>query len=113
MTAQDRIMIMKMMYGAQSDENDFHFIGFNAELMVGYLQAAGFCAIERVKNFNMGFKNKFDKPFSDTSDMEFKGYFVSLNVVARVCPNSKPENPFDGFSIEHHSTPFQGDPMKI
>lgn len=113
MTGKDRVTIMKMIYGAQSDENDFHFIGFNAELMVGYLQRAGFCSIERVLNFNMGFKDKFDKPIFDTSDMQFKGHFVSLNMIARVCPDSKPEYPFDGFSIDHHSTPFPGDPMKI
>ena len=57
-------------------------------------------------NFNLG--------ISDTSSMEYGGYFVSLNIAAKVCPtdsnlsaaqlrgrvNNKPD---DGFSVDHHA----------
>lgn len=45
---------------------------------------------------------------TDSSDMYFKNYFISLNVVARVCINSKPNITYDGFDIQHHALPYQG-----
>ena len=52
-------------------------VGFDAEILGIFLAKAGFCKIERVGSFNM--------PFRDTSDLVYKGYFVSLNMAAKVC----------------------------
>jgi len=112
MTMEDRVMIMKMMYGAQSDEHDYHYVGFNAELLSMFLSEAGFCQIQHVKHLNIGFKDKFDHPFTDTSELVYKGYFVSLNMVAKVCTDSKPDIPYDGFSINHNAILFDEDEDK-
>lgn len=112
MTSEERIVIMKLIYGPQRDANDFHYIGFNGELLVEHLQMTGFCSIQRVQSFNIGFQDKLEHPIVDTSDIEFKGNFISLNMVARVCPESKPTYPTDGFTIDHHSVPYVGDPLR-
>ena len=52
-------------------------MGFDAEILSIFLSRAGFCKIERVGSFNM--------PFRDTSDLVFRGHFVSLNIAAKVC----------------------------
>jgi hypothetical protein len=111
MTAEDRVVIMKLIYGPQRDKNDFHYIGFDAELLAEQLHFSGFCFIQRVKSFNIDFIDKNDKPIFDTSDIEFKGYFISLNMVARACPDRKPnDRRDDDFIVEHHSIPYEGNP---
>eukprot|EP01034_Spumella_vulgaris_P022684 gene22684-28832_t len=70
-----RWMVTKMMYGAQFDEFDYHKVGFDLYTLTHFLEAAGFCRVERVGRFNLN--------FDDTSDMIFHGYFISLNVVAQ------------------------------
>lgn len=52
-------------------------MGFDAEILSIFLARAGFCKIGRVGSFNM--------PFRDTSDLVFRGHFVSLNIAAKVC----------------------------
>ena len=42
-----------------------------------WLSENGFCAIERVKEFHLGFE--------DVSVMEYKGQRISLNVIANKC----------------------------
>ena len=87
---------------------------------------AGFCEVERVGAFNM--------PFRDSSSLHFKGVFISLNVVARVCPPTTTPaaaaaaaaaaagspgggvgvrgkvlpagQEYDGFRIDHHADPY-------
>ena len=58
-------------------------VGFNFNIMSHFLIAAGFCRIERVQSFNIF-------PTTDTSELVYKGHFVSLNVVAKVCPDNTP-----------------------
>lgn len=77
-------------------------MGFNFPLLRYFLKGAGFCEVERVASFNL---------FHDTSELVYKGYTVSLNVAAKVCPtpnvpgqvNLKPD---DGFSVDHQATPY-------
>jgi hypothetical protein len=46
--------------------------------------------------------------FTDSSDITYRGYVLSLNVVARVCPSSKPEIPYDKFDIKDNAFPYEG-----
>lgn len=77
-------------------------MGFNFDLLKYFLLTAGFCDVERVGSFNL---------FQDTSELVYKGYTVSLNVAAKVCPkesvpgqvNLKPD---DGFSVDHQASPY-------
>jgi len=72
--ADARFLVMRMMYGGQIDDADFHFVGFNEELMRSYLTRAGFTAIERVADLGL---------FADASRLVVAGRPISLNVVAR------------------------------
>jgi len=56
-------------------------VGFNFGILSHFLEAAGFCQIERVQSFQL---------FQDTSELVYKGYFVSLNVAAKVCADGTP-----------------------
>ena len=76
MTISQRFHIMRMIYGAQSDEFDFHYGGFDEDILTWYLKQAGFCRIQRVKDFGL---------FQDTSSLVYAGYSISLNIVARAC----------------------------
>ena len=74
--ANARFFTMKMIYGAQSDEFDFHHIGFDDVTLPALLAAHKFCNLERVANFNI---------FHDLSTSNYHGRDISLNVVARKC----------------------------
>ena len=50
---------MRMMFGGQIDEYDYHYFGWNYEFLHDYLTEAGFKKIEKVKSFSL---------FNDTSD---------------------------------------------
>ena len=50
---------MRMMFGGQVDDFDFHYFGWNFQFMNEFLLKAGFKKIERVKSFSL---------FNDTSD---------------------------------------------
>ena len=65
--------IMRMMFGGQVDEFDFHYFGWNFEFMRDFLTKAGFKRIEKVKSFSL---------FNDTSDYAPYGEPISLNVIA-------------------------------
>ena len=64
---------MRMMFGGQTDQNDFHFIGFNQQFLTSFLARAGFRNIERVTSFGL---------FDDTSDYKPYGSPISLNMRA-------------------------------
>ena len=129
MTPKDKWFLTNVAYGAQADEYDFHFvsttelkngiihtisqfllvqIGFFEALLAIFLKDAGFCDIERVGPLNIGFEYNGEH-FSDTSHVTYKGYILSLNMVAKVCPISKPDVPYDKFNIDHNAIPYLGD----
>lgn len=64
---------MKMMLGGQEDQYDFHYVGFNQQILYGFLQESGFSDAVRVETFGL---------FSDSSDDKPYGFPISLNVVA-------------------------------
>ena len=65
--------VMRMMFGGQIDEFDFHYFGWNYQFMKDFLTTAGFKKIEKVKSFSL---------FKDTSDYAPYGVPISLNVIA-------------------------------
>jgi predicted SAM-dependent methyltransferase len=69
-----RFQVMRMMYGGQVDDSDFHYVGLTHEFLNHYLERAGFTNIERVRDLGL---------FHDTSRMVFRGYAISLNLTAR------------------------------
>ena len=65
--------VMRMMFGGQTDEFDYHYFGWNYEFLNSYLIEAGFKKNERVKTFDI---------FNDTSSYAPYGPLISLNVIA-------------------------------
>lgn len=72
-TAEQRIFIMRMIFGGQSDAHDFHYVGLTFEILRQLLSDAGFSKVERVKEFGL---------FDDTSLIRYAGVAISLNVIA-------------------------------
>ena len=64
---------MRMMFGGQVDDFDFHYFGWNFQFMNEFLLKSGFKKIERVKSFSL---------FNDTSDYAPYGPPISLNIIA-------------------------------
>ena len=64
--------VMRMIFGGQVDKYDFHYFGWNQEIMLHFLKLAGFKTFKRVESFNL---------FNDTSDYKPLGFPVSLNVI--------------------------------
>lgn len=70
-----RFKIMRMMFGGRVDAHDIHYTGFDVTFLGSYLHTAGFKDIERVRSFDIGFK--------DTSELTYGGLPISLNLTAR------------------------------
>ncbi len=70
----DRFQVMRMMFGGHMDPYDYHLIGFDQDILVDYLLAAGFGEFRRVSEF--GF-------FDDASRYRFQNQLISLNLIAR------------------------------
>jgi len=73
MTDDSRHLIMNMMFGAQVDRYDFHYVGMWDGYLAGRLGEAGFREVYRVERF--GF-------FHDDSETRVNDVLISLNVVA-------------------------------
>ena len=71
--AQVKMDVMRIMFGGQIDDYDFHYFGWNLQFMYNFLTDAGFVNIKRVKSFSL---------FNDTSDFSPYGSPISLNVIA-------------------------------
>ena len=69
-----RYHVMRMMYGGQMDDADFHYVGLSEEILSAFLRRAGFERVERVENFGL---------FKDASTLVYCGRAISLNVIAR------------------------------
>ncbi len=70
-TAQ-KFEVMRMMFGEQAAQNDFHSIGFTFDFLVDYLAAIEFASVEHVESFGL---------FDDDSERVCAGRRVSLNLV--------------------------------
>jgi predicted SAM-dependent methyltransferase len=79
LTVNDRFMVMRMIFGGHVDRNDYHLVGLNEEFLCHFLTRAGFPLLRRVPSFGI---------FKDTSELQFKGIPISLNVIA-IKPTSR------------------------
>lgn len=68
-----KIHILRMIFGGQIDEYDFHYFGYSYDILHDFLKSVGFKKIEKVERFNL---------FEDTSDYKPYGFLISLNVIA-------------------------------
>ena len=73
LSAQDRFLVMRMIFGGHIDKHDYHRVGLNEEFLTGYLHAGGFRGMRRVTGFGL---------FQDSSSLELKGTAISLNMIA-------------------------------
>ncbi len=73
LNANQRFHVMRMIFGGQTNEHDFHYIGLNFDFLRSYLKKAGFAGIKKVKDFGL---------FDDTSTFAPYGKNISLNVIA-------------------------------
>jgi predicted SAM-dependent methyltransferase len=69
----ERFTVMLMMFGGHADPYDRHELGFDEPFLVHFLRSAGFVGVRRVRSLQR---------FEDTSELEFKGRRISLNVIA-------------------------------
>ncbi len=72
-TMRERFHVMRMAFGGQIDEHDFHCVGLSYDFLSQFLFQAGFSRVERVQEFGL---------FDDSSTIEFLDQKISLNVVA-------------------------------
>jgi len=68
-----KMHVLKMIFGGQTDEYDFHYFGWNFGFLKSALEKAKFTKIEKVINFNL---------FEDTSNYKPYGFPISLNIIA-------------------------------
>ena len=68
-----KMHILRIIFGGQMDQYDFHYFGWNFGFLKSALIKAKFTKIEKVINFNL---------FEDTSNYKPYGFPISLNVVA-------------------------------
>ena len=73
-TEENRYHVMRIMFGGQKNEYDFHKIGFSWVILQNYLRQAGFFQAQQVDVFDM---------FDDTNNLEVLGNPISLNIEAR------------------------------
>ena len=69
----ERILIMRMAFGGQTDPHDFHYVGLAFDILCNLLETAGFAKVERAGDFGL---------FNDTSLTQILGTPISLNVIA-------------------------------
>ena len=68
-----KLHVMRMIFGGQMDDYDFHYFGWNFDFMKHFLSIAGFPKCEKVESFGL---------FNDTSNFKPYGFFISLNIIA-------------------------------
>ena len=72
-TPQIKIHALRMIFGGQTDEYDFHYFGYNFDLLSNLLKKNGFKDVKRVQKFSI---------FNDTSNYAPYGEPISLNLIA-------------------------------
>lgn len=69
----ERHHLMRVMFGGQTNTYDVHKVGFDFEILVMYLEEAGFLEYQQVSEFNL---------FNDCSSLRLLDTLISLNVIA-------------------------------
>ena len=71
MNINGKVGIMRMMFGGQIDDHDFHKVGLTWGIARHFLGQAGFKTVERVQEFGI---------FDDSSSLKVQGTLISLNI---------------------------------
>jgi len=71
-TGDERMYLMHVIFGGQLNEYDVHYAGLDFELMTYYLREVGFREWHQIEKFDL---------FEDCSSLQFKGTYISLNLV--------------------------------
>lgn len=79
-----RLHVMRIVFGGQINDFDYHKVGFDAGILDKFLREAGFSDVERVDAFGL---------FDDASNLRLGDYAVSLNVQARRPASAPKGNP--------------------
>ena len=69
-----KFSLMRMMFGGQIDDYDYHYFGWNYDFMVQYLTQANFTNFKKVNSLGL---------FNDMSEIRAYGHLISLNIIAR------------------------------
>ncbi|WP_445636133.1 Methyltransferase type 11 domain-containing protein [Nostoc sp. DSM 114161] len=69
----DRMYLMQMIFGGQTNINDVHKVGFDFEILSIFLEKVGFIEYQKVNEFGL---------FNDYSNMRILDTLISLNVIA-------------------------------
>jgi predicted SAM-dependent methyltransferase len=77
LSLSERFHVMRIIFGGHMDRYDYHFAGYDLDLLSHFLRNAGFDSISRVSSFGL---------FQDCSEIVFKSVPISLNLVARKPP---------------------------
>ena len=72
-TLQVKYQLMRILFGGQVDEWDYHKVGFTPDLLASFIGEAGFTDVQQVNDFGL---------FDDTSNLKVGDISVSLNVIA-------------------------------
>ena len=72
-TPAQKYHVMRIIFGGQVDDFDFHYFGWNTLLLTDALSQVGFSKLERLTSFNL---------FDDTSNYAPYGVPISLNMMA-------------------------------
>lgn len=70
---EQRWHVMRMMFGGQTDDFDYHYAGWNYQSLSAFLLSCNFSRIEKTSSFGL---------FSDTSEFSPYGKPISLNLTA-------------------------------
>jgi predicted SAM-dependent methyltransferase len=68
-----RFQVMRMMFGGHTDQHDYHYVGFDFDILTTFLCQAKFEKPKQVEDFGV---------FKDTSLLRVAGVPISLNVIA-------------------------------
>jgi predicted SAM-dependent methyltransferase len=68
-----KIEFLRIIYGGQMDNYDFHYMGYWKDLLFRLLKNIGFSSYQKVDSFNI---------FNDTSELKINGRLISLNIIA-------------------------------
>jgi predicted SAM-dependent methyltransferase len=74
MTVFDRLHLMRIIFGAQTNIYDVHKVGFDLEILALCLEEVGFKEYQRVNEFDL---------FEDCSTIRILDTLISLNVIAQ------------------------------
>ncbi len=73
MTEIQRFRIMRVIFGGQINEFDFHKVGLIEDFLVNYFRQSGFARWRRVEEFSV---------FDDGSSLRVGEHLISLNMIA-------------------------------